>query len=143
VSPRILVADDDEDNRTIAHDALEAAGFEVLQASDGEEAVEKALRELPDVVILDLAMPKLSGWDAAGRIRRGLNGRPMVLIAFTAHAMRGDDRKALDAGCDDYLPKPCLPSRLVAKVREWVPAPAPADGTDRKGGPRGDGAGAV
>lgn len=117
----ILVADDDADNRTIASDALQAAGFEVLAASDGHEAIELAVSRKPELILLDLSMPKLDGWQAVRRLKTIAETRGIPVIAFTAHAMTGDDRKAREAGCDDYISKPCLPGKIIEKVKEWLP----------------------
>jgi two-component system cell cycle response regulator DivK len=115
------VADDDVDNRTIASEALRISGYEVLQASNGWEAVKAAVEQKPDLILMDLSMPKLDGWEAVRRIRGpGPDGRPPI-IAFTAHALPGDDAKARSAGCDDYISKPCTPRDIVRKVREWLP----------------------
>src|SRR5687768_2247725 len=97
---RILVADDDFDNRTIAKEVLEMAGYAVLEASNGAEALEMTLREKPALVLLDLSMPKMSGWEVAKNIRLSEEVKDTPVVAFTAHALRGDDLKAKAAGCD-------------------------------------------
>ncbi|MDE2140922.1 MAG: response regulator [Elusimicrobia bacterium] len=115
---KIMLADDDSDNRAIAAAALTRAGFQVVQAVDGEEAVALALRELPDLILLDMSMPKLSGWDAVGRLRAQPALSGAAILAYTAHAMAGDEGRALAAGCDGYIAKPCAPRELVRLVRE-------------------------
>jgi two-component system, cell cycle response regulator DivK len=120
VTSRILVADDDLDNRTIAKEALEMAGFAVLQAVNGLEAVEAFRVEKPDLILMDLSMPKLDGWEATRRIRAMPEGGLLPILAFTAHALRGDDLKAKAAGCDDYIAKPCAPRDVIEKVKEWL-----------------------
>jgi two-component system cell cycle response regulator DivK len=117
---RVLIADDEYDSRTIASEALEAAGFGTLLAVNGEEAVAFTLRYRPDVILLDLSMPKMNGWDAVKRIKSESGPRAAAVIAFTAHAMLGDEAKALAAGFDDYLSKPCIPSKIVEKVKKWM-----------------------
>jgi CheY-like chemotaxis protein len=117
---KILIADDDFDNRSVAKDALEHAHFETLQATNGLEAIEMVLREKPDLVLMDLSMPKLNGWEAAKRLRQMPETRHIPIVAFTAHALIGDDLKAKGAGCDDYISKPCMPADLVLKVKSWL-----------------------
>ena len=117
---KVLVADDDLDNRTIAKEILEAFDFEVVLAIDGEEALAMIKSERPAVVVLDMSMPKLNGWEVAKLVREDASLRDIPLIAFTAHALVGDQLKATTAGCDDYISKPCPPRDLVAKVKSWV-----------------------
>ena len=120
MSCKVLVADDDFDNRTIVREVLEAAGYEVQLATNGEEALEQTSRGKPDILLLDLSMPKVNGWEVAKRIREAPALSNTVIIAFTAHALVGDELKAKAAGCDDYLSKPCLPKEVVQKVAAWV-----------------------
>ena len=120
MSVKILVADDDSDNRTIVTETLEAAGYQVCVAANGLEAIEVAVRESPGVILLDLFMPKLDGWKAAERMKQIPQTAKIPIIAFTAHAMTGDELKAKSAGCDDYLSKPCLPSKIIEKVKQWI-----------------------
>jgi two-component system cell cycle response regulator DivK len=117
---KILVADDDFDNRTIVQEALEAAGYEVVMATNGEEALEKIASEHPEVVLLDLSMPKINGWEVAKRIRENEALENMPIIAFTAHALVGEELKAKAAGCDDYISKPCLPKEVVERITHWI-----------------------
>lgn len=124
MSPKILVADDDLDNRTILEQAFAAAGIQVLQAVNGEEALALALRELPDAILLDLSMPRVDGWEAARRIRREPRLATVPLFAFTAHAMPGDELKAREAGCDGYIAKPCIPREVVREVLARLKAKA-------------------
>lgn len=120
MSPTVLVADDDFDNRAILRAALEAAGWRVAEAADGQEAVAAAARGGLDLILLDMSMPGLSGWEAAKRIRLDPASDGVPILAFTAHAMPGDAVKARAAGCDDYVSKPCVPRDVVAKVRGWL-----------------------
>lgn len=117
---KILIADDDADNRAIAQDSLEMAGYVVVLACDGQEALEKAASEKPDVILLDLSMPKIDGWNVARRVRENPEFAGTPIIAFTAHALAGEDLKAKAAGCDDYLSKPCMPKTLVERVAFWA-----------------------
>ena len=118
--PKILVADDDFDNRTIVQQALEAAGYAVVTATNSEEALERVASETPQVLLLDLSMPKMNGWEVAKRLRENPAYDAMPIIAFTAHALVGEELKAKAAGCDDYISKPCLPKDVVAKLAYWI-----------------------
>jgi two-component system cell cycle response regulator DivK len=121
MSPRtILVADDEPDNRAIMAAALTASGYKVCQAADGEEAVAAALRELPDLILLDMAMPRVSGWEAVRRIKAMPQTRHIPVFAFTAYALAGDELKAKEAGCDGYVSKPCVPKDVIEKIRAKV-----------------------
>jgi two-component system cell cycle response regulator DivK len=120
VSATILVADDDFDNRAILRMAFESAGWRVVEAGDGLEAVAAAAGGKFDLIFLDMSMPGLSGWEAAKLIRSDPAGARVPILAFTAHAMPGDAAKARAAGCDDYVSKPCAPKAVVAKVRSWL-----------------------
>ncbi len=121
MSPRtILVADDEPDNRAIMAAALGASGYRVCLASGGEEAVALALSELPDLILLDMAMPGVSGWEAVRRIKAMPQTRAIPVFAFTAFALAGDELKAKEAGCDGYVSKPCIPKDVVAKIRNKV-----------------------
>lgn len=113
---KILVADDDADNREIMTLALRRAGYEVVTAVDGREAVAAAGRERPDLILLDLSMPVVSGWDAVKSLKADASLAGVPVLAFTAHAMAGDERRALDAGFDGYISKPCVPRAAVATV---------------------------
>ena len=116
----VLIADDDFDNRTIVREALNAAGYRTILATNGEETLEKIFAEEPAAVLLDLSMPKVNGWQVARRVRENAAMAGLPLIAFTAHALRGEEVKAKAAGCDDYIAKPCLPKDVVARVAYWV-----------------------
>jgi two-component system cell cycle response regulator DivK len=119
VKRRILLVEDNEMNRDMLSRRLIRAEFDVLLAVDGVEAVEVARIGRPDLVLMDLSLPKLNGWDAATLIKREAPLLP--IIALTAHAMDGDRKKALDAGCDDYDTKPVELTRLLEKIRALLP----------------------
>ncbi|MBI5201547.1 MAG: response regulator [Elusimicrobia bacterium] len=116
MSRKILVVDDDTDNRTIICSALSFSGYAVCQAQNGEEAVERALSEAPDLILMDLSMPILSGWEAAARIKATTRLRHIPIFAFTANALVGEDVRAREAGCDDFITKPCIPSDVVRRI---------------------------
>ena len=121
MTPRmILVADDEPDNRAIMKAVLTASGYLVCEASGGEEAVELALLRRPDLILLDMAMPGVSGWEAVRRIKAMPQTRDIPVFAFTAYALAGDELKAKNAGCDGYVSKPCVPKEVVEKIRNRV-----------------------
>ena len=119
---KILIADDDYDNRAILKDALEAAGFAVVEAGDGQEAIDRALEELPALIFMDLTMPHMDGWEAAKRLRQLPQTAQVTIIAFSAVALEGEEATARAAGCDDYVMKPCIPREVVKKVPDWLKA---------------------
>jgi len=116
---RILLVEDSELNRDLVTQIL-ADEYDVLVAADGEEGVQKAVAEKPDLVLMDLALPVLDGWEATRRIKSSSGMRAVPVIAMTSHAMVGEERKAYEAGCDDYLSKPIDEDLLIAKVKRWV-----------------------
>ena len=123
-APLVLVVDDCEDNRAMYVEYLQFQGFEVAEAVNGEEAVECSARLLPSVVVMDLSLPVMDGWEATRRIKANPKTTHVRIIALTGHAEPAHAKKALDAGCDDFVPKPCLPESLLAKVRQHLPATA-------------------
>jgi len=114
----ILVADDDENNRVIMKLALARAGYTVLLAKDGKEALDMIERERPALVLMDLSMPVLTGWEAVRQMKANEHLRDIPVFAFTAHAIAGDESRAREAGCDGYLSKPCTPHRVVEVVAQ-------------------------
>ena len=118
-SKRILVVEDNEDTREILLYRLRSMGsYEVLLASNGKEALEMAARSRPDLIIMDLKMPVMDGWDATKELRRTEWGKDLPVIALTAQAMERDEQKALDAGCSDYIAKPILDYAILRKKIE-------------------------
>lgn len=116
---KILVVEDNLDNRRILVYRLKRMGeFEIVEASNGEEAVTMVGRELPDLIFMDLKMPVMDGWEATRRIRLLPEGRRVPIIALTAQAMVGDEQKALAAGCDDYVAKPIVDPNVVREKVE-------------------------
>jgi two-component system, cell cycle response regulator DivK len=112
----ILVVDDDEDNRRIVELTMRGAGYRVVLAVNGREAIAAAERETPDLILLDLSMPVLSGWEAVKLLKADERLKAIPVLAFTAHAMAGDEAKVMEAGFDGYLSKPCRPRRAVEAV---------------------------
>jgi CheY-like chemotaxis protein len=121
--PKILLVEDNEMNRDMLSRRLQRKGYEVVIAVDGGEGVAKARVEKPDLILMDMSLPVLDGWDATRQIRAAEDTRATPIIALTAHAMAGDREKALDAGCDDYDTKPIELPRLLAKIEALVQRP--------------------
>lgn len=117
---RVLVIEDNRDNMTLIVDVLESLDYFVIQATDGEAGVAKAEAEVPDLILMDLSLPKLDGWEASRTIKARDNLKHIPIIALTAHAMVGDRERALDAGCDDYLTKPINLQILAGKLMEYL-----------------------
>jgi two-component system cell cycle response regulator DivK len=113
---RILIVDDGEDNRRIYTMFLTAAGFDVQSASDGHEALAKVRGLLPDVVVMDFAIPGIDGWQVTRRLKRDPRTRRIPVIALTGHALAGAEQRARQAGCELFLTKPCLPEDLQQHI---------------------------
>jgi len=114
---KILYVEDNDDNVYMLRGRLTRAGFEVAVAGDGEQGVAMAASEAPDLIVMDLRLPVLDGWEATRRLKGAPDTRPIPIIALSAHAMEGDRAKAIAAGCDDYDTKPVDFSRLLEKIR--------------------------
>jgi two-component system, cell cycle response regulator DivK len=114
----ILVAEDHDDNRAIAVAILQHAGFAVIEAVNGLEALALARTQLPKLVLMDVSMPELDGWSVTRALRHDERTRDIVVIALTAHALPEDRQRAEDAGCDGFLTKPIGPAALLASVRD-------------------------
>ena len=121
MSKRILVIEDTENNRRILNDLLTNAGFEVLEAVDGEKGVAMAAEVRPDLILMDIQLPIVDGYEATRRIKANPELRHIPIIAVTSYALAGDEGKALAAGCDAYVTKPFSPRQLLAKIREYLP----------------------
>ena len=121
MSKRILVVEDHEENRRIVRDLLTSASYEIVEAVTGEEGVTLAESERPDLILMDIQLPGLDGYEATRRIKANPALRQIPIIAVTSYALSGDDVKALAAGCDAYVTKPFSPRALLAKIREYVP----------------------
>lgn len=117
---KILLVEDNDLNRDMLCRRLERHGYEVVVAVDGVDGVKKAHTEFPDVILMDLCLPELDGWEAVRRLRADQETKSIPLIALTAHAMVGDREKALDAGCDDYDTKPVNMERLLGKLQKAI-----------------------
>ena len=120
MAPLILLVDDFEDNRAMYAEYLAYSGYRVEQASDGEEALELTRRLRPDVVVMDMSLPVMDGWEATRRLKADEATKHIPIIALTGHAVGTLARGAQDAGCDAFLAKPCLPETLVQKLEELI-----------------------
>jgi CheY-like chemotaxis protein len=114
--PKILLVEDNEDNRDMLSRRLTKKNFQVVVAVDGEEACAKTLDERPDLILMDMHLPVLDGWETTRRLKSAAATRDIPVIALTADAMSGDREKAVEAGCDDYDTKPIELPRLLGKI---------------------------
>jgi two-component system cell cycle response regulator DivK len=117
---KILLVEDNEMNRDMLSRRLMRKGYEVIIALDGEEGVAKAQSEAPDLILMDMSLPVLDGWEATRRLKAGPATHAIPIIALTAHAMAGDREQALAAGCDDYDSKPIEFQRLLDKIEAFL-----------------------
>jgi CheY-like chemotaxis protein len=124
-APLILVVDDFSDNREMYAEYLRYAGFRVEEATNGREALDKAAQTMPDAIVMDLSLPEMDGWEATRRLKANPDTKHIRIIAVTGHALKGHNRSALDAGCDAFVTKPCLPEELVRHLRQLLEAPGP------------------
>jgi CheY-like chemotaxis protein len=113
---KILLVEDNEMNRDMLSRRLERRGYQVVQAVDGAQGVEMARSEMPDLIMMDMSLPVLDGWEATRRIKSDAAIRAIPVIALTAHAMSGDRERAIAAGCEDYDTKPIELPRLIGKI---------------------------
>jgi two-component system, cell cycle response regulator DivK len=121
-APLVLVVDDVAHGREIFAEYLEFRGFRVATASDGLEALDKAFELLPDIILMDLSLPQLDGWEATKRLKGDDRTKTIPIIALTAHALASAHDKAMAAGCDSVVTKPCVPRDLEAEVRRQLAA---------------------
>jgi two-component system cell cycle response regulator DivK len=117
---RILVVEDTEDNRQIIRDLLTSAGYEMIEALDGAEGVSMAAEHKPDLILMDMQLPVLDGYEATRRIKADPTLAHIPVIAVTSYALSGDEAKTKAAGCNGYVAKPFSPRQLLAKVREFL-----------------------
>jgi two-component system, cell cycle response regulator DivK len=120
MTKRILVVEDTEDNRQILRDLLTAAGYELIEAVDGEAGVAMAAEHKPDLVLMDIQLPAIDGYEATRRIKANPELKHIPVIAVTSYALSGDEEKTRTAGCDGYIAKPFSPRQLLGKVREFL-----------------------
>ena len=120
VSPTVLVVEDNQDNRELIVKALRVNGYNVIEAADGEEAIEKAKTEKPDLILMDLFIPKIDGYEVTRILKGNDEFKNIPVIACTAHAMKGDMEDALAAGCDGYITKPIDVRKLSNQIDSFL-----------------------
>ena len=118
--PKVLLVEDNEMNRDMLSRRLTRRGFEVVFAADGQQGVDLARSEKPDIILMDMSLPGMDGWEATRRIKADGTMRRIPVIGLTAHAMSGDREKAIEAGCDDYDSKPVEIERLLGKINRLL-----------------------
>jgi CheY-like chemotaxis protein len=129
-SPLVLVVEDYQDAREMYAAYLQFSGFQVAEATNGVEAVDKSIELMPDIILMDLALPKMDGWEATRRLKMDERTRHIPVVALTGHALAGHAEGARQAGCDSFVTKPCLPDALVAEINRMLAMrkPNPAGG---------------
>jgi two-component system, cell cycle response regulator DivK len=121
MTKRILVVEDQKDNRQIIRDMLSATDYEIMEAESGEQALEAVVKQRPDLILMDIQLPGIDGYEATRRIKADPALRSIPIIAVTSYALSGEEQKARAAGCDEYVPKPYSPRQLLAKIRQYLP----------------------
>ena len=130
--PLVLVVDDFQDNREMYAEFLAYQGFRVIQAANGVEALDQAFTNRPDIIIMDLSLPVMDGWEATRRLKADRRTNAIPVVALTGHAMQGHSKGAIEAGCDSFVAKPCLPDQLVAEIRKML-STAPGNAAKAEG----------
>ena len=120
--PVVLVVDDFIDNREMYGEYLEHLGFRILEAADGRTAVDIARREKPAVIVMDLSLPVVDGWEATRILKADPNTAGIIIVVLTGHAEPASRKRAVDAGCDEFMAKPCLPGELAEKIKKLLDA---------------------
>ncbi|OLB41498.1 MAG: response regulator [Candidatus Rokubacteria bacterium 13_2_20CM_2_64_8] len=121
--PLVLLVDDFQDNREMYAMYLEHAGMQVAEAGNGHEALDQAFRLLPDLIVMDLSLPGIDGWEATRRLKADERTKKIPVVALTSHALEGYSEGARAAGCDAFVTKPCLPEQLLSEIRKVLAAP--------------------
>jgi two-component system cell cycle response regulator DivK len=121
MTKRILVVEDQADNRQILRDLLTSEGYRVIEAQDGEEGIRAAKAERPDLILMDIQLPLLDGYEATRRIKADPALRAIPIIVVTSYSLSGDEAKARAAGCDDFVPKPYSRRQLMDKISQYLP----------------------
>ena len=122
IQPLVLVVEDYQDAREMYAAYLEFSGYRVAEATNGVEALEQAHALKPDIILMDLALPKMDGWEATRQLKADARTRDIPIVALTGHALAGHAEGAKAAGCDAFVTKPCLPDALVAEIRRMLAA---------------------
>jgi two-component system cell cycle response regulator DivK len=120
MSKRVLAVEDQEDNMQILRDAIVNAGYQIIEAENGEQALALAAKHHPDLILMDIQIPIIDGYEATRRIKADPALRSIPIIAVTSHALDGGEQKARAAGCDDFVAKPYSPRQLLAKIRQYL-----------------------
>ena len=120
MSKRIVVVEDQEDNRQIIRDMLSATDYEITEAENGEQALAAMAKQRPDLILMDIQLPIMDGYEATRRVKTDPAFKSIPIIAVTSYALSGEEQKARAAGCDDYVPKPYSPRHLLAKSRQYL-----------------------
>ena len=118
--PRVLLVDDFPDAREMYAEYLEFSGFQVVQAANGVEALQRAVDDHPDIILMDLSLPVMDGWEATRRLKADARTAHIPVVALTGHALAGVSEGAKKAGCDAFITKPCLPDALVKEIRKLL-----------------------
>jgi two-component system cell cycle response regulator DivK len=121
MTKRILVVEDQEDNRQILRDLLMSTDYEMIEAWDGDAALTQVASKRPDLILMDIQLPGIDGYEVTRRIKADPQLQHIPIIAVTSYALSGDEGKARAAGCDDFVPKPFSPRQLLAKIRQYLP----------------------
>ena len=121
MSKMILVVEDQEDNRQILRDLLGNAGYAMQEAENGQDALTAVAKQRPDLILMDIQLPILDGYEATRRLKADPTTRGIPIIVVTSYALSGDETKARESGCDAYVTKPYSPRALLAKIREFLP----------------------
>jgi CheY-like chemotaxis protein len=124
-NPLVLVVEDYQDAREMYAAYLQFSGYDVAEAGNGVEAIEKTQALMPDIVLMDLALPRMDGWEATRRLKSDPRTRHIPVVALTGHALAGHAEGAREAGCDAFVTKPCLPDALVAEIKRLLDQQAP------------------
>jgi CheY-like chemotaxis protein len=133
----VLVVEDYQDAREMYAAYLQFSGYRVAEATNGLEAIEKAIQLMPDIILMDLALPKVDGWEATKRLKSDPRTKHIPIVALTGHALAGFAEGAREAGCDAFVTKPCLPDALVAEIRRMLTKTQQHDGGRHGGEPSG------
>jgi CheY-like chemotaxis protein len=124
--PLVLIVEDQSDLRQLYAEHLTLSGFDVLEAGNGADAIQATTASLPDVVLMDLSLPIVDGWEATRRLKADAQTAHIPIVALTAHDGSGELQRATDAGCNWFVPKPCAPDALITELRRVLAGPTPA-----------------
>ena len=132
--PRVLLVDDYPDAREMYSEYLEFSGFDVVEAGNGMEALQRAVDTTPDIILMDLSLPVMDGWEATRRLKADQRTKAIPVVALTGHALAGISEGAKQAGCDAFVTKPCLPEDLVREIRKILDRPSSSTTKARRSG---------